>query len=184
MTSQRRWPKAKPWSAKLHLPALALLLGIWGIAVLSGCGVRQLARGEITPPRVTLKAVTLSLPTAAGWPLSCALQLDNPNPQTLTLLGYDYDLWLEGRSVAQGASGEAVTLPALGQAVVEFPIFLKIPAVMGLMPSMLRPQQKLHYQISGGVRLASLLGGLRVPFKFQGEMRTEEALEHLRPYLK
>ncbi len=166
------------------MPALALFLGIWGITVFSGCGVRQLARGEIQPPRVTLKAVTLSLPTAAGWPLSCALQLDNPNPQALTLLGYDYDLWLEGRSVAQGASGEAVTLPALGQAVVEFPIFLKMPAVVGLMPSILRPQQKLHYQISGGVRLASLLGGLRVPFKFQGELKTKEALEHLRPYLK
>jgi LEA14-like dessication related protein len=172
------------WFRTLHGLGRALGLGLLAAASLWGCGVRELARGEIQPPKVTVQGVTLSVPTAQGWPLSCSLLLENPNPRPLTLLGYDYDLAVEGRSVAQGASSEAVTLPALGQTVVEFPVLVKMPALMGLAPSLLRPEQKLRYQISGGVRLASLLGGLRVPFRFQGDMKPKEAMEHFRPYLQ
>lgn len=156
-----------------------------GLVTLWGCGVRQLARGELEPPEVTLKAVTLSPPTRAGWPLSLSLLLENPNPQSLSLLGYDFDFGLEGRSVAQGAGQEAVTLPPRGQAVVVVPILLKMPALMKVWPALLLSgEPKLRYQISGGFRLASLLGGLRVPFKFQGELTPKEGLDQLRPYLK
>jgi len=42
----------------------------------------------------------------------------------------------------------------LGQATVEFPILVKLPTVMGLLPSLLQRDQKLPYQIAGGFRLA------------------------------
>jgi LEA14-like dessication related protein len=184
MTSLGLPGKKEFWSRNLQGLGLALVLGLLAATSLSGCGVRELARGEIQPPKVTVQGVTLGVPTTQGWPLSCTLQLENPNARPLTVLGYDYDLAVEGRSVAQGASNETVALPALGQTVVEFPVFVKIPALMGLAPSLLRPEQKLRYQISGGVRLASLLGGLRVPFRFQGELNPKEALEHFRPYLQ
>lgn len=159
-------------------------MGVVGLVSLAGCGVRQLARGELEPPEVTLKAITLSPPTRAGWPLSLSLLLKNPNPQSLSLLGYDFDFGLEGASVAQGAGQEAVTLPPEGQAVVEVPILLKMPALIKVLPLVLLYEKpKLRYQISGGFRLASLLGGLRVPFKFQGELTPKEGLDQLRPYL-
>jgi LEA14-like dessication related protein len=82
--------------------------------------------------------------------------------------------------VAQGASQEAVTLPLLGQAVVQVPIFLKLPALMKLLPSLLTAEKKIPYQIAGGVRLASLLMGLRVPFRFAGEITPEEGLDFLK----
>lgn len=166
----------------VRLLGRALLLAAAGTMGLGGCGVRELARGELQPPAVTLQGLTIAAPTGAGWPLTCTLLLQNPNPQSLNLLGYDYDLWLEGRSVAQGASSAAVSLPPRGQAVVEFPVVVKIPAVMQALPALLKPQQKLRYQISGGFRLASLLGGLRVPFRFQGELTPQEGLEQLRSY--
>jgi hypothetical protein len=68
---------------------------------------------------------------------------------------------------------------------VEVPILLKLSALMKVLPSLLLSEKpKLHYQISGGFRLASLLGGLRVPFRFQGELTPKEGLDQLRPYLK
>jgi LEA14-like dessication related protein len=109
--------------------------------------------------------------------------VDNPNPQALNVLGYDYELWLEGRSVAQGASDQAVHLPPQGQALVEFPVQVKLQALLQGLPLFLQ-HQKIRYQIAGGVRLASLLGGFRVPFRFQGELTPKEGLEQLRPYLK
>jgi LEA14-like dessication related protein len=156
------------------------------LLLLSGCGVRQLARGEIQPPRVSFKGLAIYQPTSAGWPLGATLVLENPNPQPLNLLGYDYDLSLEGKSVAQGTSQEAVSLPAGGQTVTQFPILVKLPALMGLLPAMLQhPNRKLHYQIAGSFRLTAVMGGLiPIPFRFGGELAPKEGMEFLRPYLR
>jgi LEA14-like dessication related protein len=176
-----RYLRGRAW-----LTALALwLAALGGLAALAGCGVGQLARGELQPPRVALKAFRVDLPTAEGWPLAAVLLLENPNPQPINLLGYDYEVWLEGISVAQGASQEAVNLPALGQTTAVVPILVKMPAVLRILPTLRHQPPRLHYQIAGGFRLASLLGGLiRVPFRFQGEFAPREAMELLQPYLR
>ena len=168
----------------LWLPATVLTL--LGLAVACGCGVQQLARGEIQPPKVTLQGVVLGAPTGAGWPIFATLRLENPNPQALSVLGYDYNLWLEGRPVAQGASQGQVNLPPLGETVTEFPILVNVNSVLALLPRALQnQQQKLHYQLNGGVRLSPVLAGLvRVPFSFQGELAPKEGLDFLRPYLR
>lgn len=163
---------------------LALML----LATLPACGVRQLARGEIQPPKVSFQGLTIYPPTARGWPLGARLLLENPNPEPVNLLGYDYELWIEGKSVAQGVSQQAVNLPALGQTVTEFPIVVQLPAVMELLPRFLPQQQqqrKFHYQIAGSFRLASVLGGIiPIPFKFQGEASPQEGKDFLSPYLR
>ena len=178
---RRLWRQKRPLSClKAALPlGLALLLAI----TLNACGVRQITRGELEPPKVTLKALTLGIPTPEGWPLSLSLHLANPNAQTLTVLGYDYEVWLEERSVIQGESRATVTLPALGETTVEAPLFLKLPAILGMLPSVLT-QEKLRYRVAGGLRLTSLLGGLRVPFRFQGQISPQQGLDHLRLYLR
>jgi LEA14-like dessication related protein len=177
-----------PPFATVYLRNLALtLLGSLALAgALGGCGVQQLAKGEIKPPKVTLQGLTLGAPSGAGWPIFASLRLENPNPQALSVLGYDYNLWLEGRSVAQGVSQGEVHLPPAGETVTEFPIVVNLPVLMGLLPRALQhQQQKLRYQFTGGVRLSQVLGGLiRVPFSFQGQLSFKEGVESLRPYLR
>jgi hypothetical protein len=167
--------------------SLALLL----LATMPACGVRQLARGEIQPPKVTFQGLKIYPPTARGWPLGARLLLENPNPEAVNLLGYDYQLWIEGRSVAQGTSQQAVNLPPLGQTVTEVPITVQLPAVMDLLPQFLpmlqkqQQQRQFHYQIAGSFRLASVMGGIiPLPFRFQGEASPQEGMDFLRPYLK
>ncbi len=166
---------------------LALML----LATMPACGVRQLARGEIQPPKVTFQGLKIYQPTARGWPLGARLLLENPNAQAVNLLGYDYQLWIEGKSVAQGTSQQAVNLPPLGQTVAEVPIMVQLPAVMELLPQFLpmlqkqQQQRQFHYQIAGSFRLASVMGGIiPIPFKFQGEASPQEGMDFLRPYLK
>jgi LEA14-like dessication related protein len=165
---------------------LAAVLGLLILIGLAACGVRQLAQGEIEPPKVHFQGLTLGRPTSRDWPLTVTLLLTNPNAQALNLKGYDYELWLEGRSVARGASDEAVDLPAGGQAVARVPILVKLPALMELLPALLMPEPPpLHYRVAGGFRLAAVLGGLvRVPFRFQGRVTPKEGLNLLRHYLR
>ncbi len=177
--------------SRLRRSYLSIFLGLMLLATISACGLRQLAQGEIQPPKVSWQGITVGKPTSRGWPMAVTLLLTNPNPQPLNLKGYDYELQLEGQRVAQGASEEAVDLPAGGQTVARVPILVKLPAVMGLLPQflpMLQKQQQqrpFHYQIAGSFRLASVLGGMiPIPFKFQGEATPKEGLEVLRPYLR
>ena len=166
---------------------LALML----LTTMPACGIRQLARGEIQPPKVTFQGLKIYQPTARGWPLGARLLLENPNSQAVNLLGYDYQLWIEDKSVAQGTSQQAVNLPPLGQTVTEVPITVKLPAVMELLPQFLpmlqksQPQRQFHYQIAGSFRLASVMGGIiPIPFKFQGESSLQEGMNFLRPHLR
>ncbi len=164
---------------------LWVLIGLMlALPVLAGCGVRELARGEIEPPRVEVKGVSVGLPQSGGLPVFALLELTNPNPKPLDLRGYDYELWLEGRSVAQGASSRPVHLPAWGRTMVEFPILVQLPAVLSLAPAALQ-RQKIAYRLAGGFRLGSVMGGLlRVPFHFQGQTTLEEGQELLRLYTR
>jgi LEA14-like dessication related protein len=175
----------------LRRACLGISLALMLLTTIPACGVRQLATGEIQPPRVTFQGLKVYHPTARGWPLAARLLLENPNPQAVNLLGYDYQLWIEGKSVAQGVSQQAVNLPPMGQTVAEVPITVQLPAVMELLPQFLpmlqKPQQQrqFHYQIAGSFRLASVLGGIiPLPFKFQGEASPQEGMDFLRPYLK
>jgi len=159
----------------------ALLMALW--LALPACGVRQLAHGEIQPPEVRFQGLALGRPTGQTWPVTVTLLLTNSNPRALNLKGYDCKLWLEGVSVAQAASSEPVYLPPYGRTRAKIPIVVKLPAVASLLPRLLEPQPRLHYQVAGGFRLGAVLGGLvRVPFRFQGEVTPQEGLDLLGLY--
>ncbi|MFZ5450529.1 MAG: LEA type 2 family protein [Thermodesulfobacteriota bacterium] len=160
-----------------------LVLTAWVLVGLAGCGVRQLTQGELEAPKVKFQSLAVGLPTGQGLPLDCTLLVENPNPQDLKVLGYDYELQLEGRRVIQGESREAVTLPARGQTLVTVPILLKLKALPVVLPAVLK-EQPINYRISGGVRLASLLGGFRVPFQASGRMTPKEGMGQLRLFMK
>jgi LEA14-like dessication related protein len=149
---------------------------------LSSCGVRDLATGKVAPPEVEFQGLTIYPPESQCWPLSARLRLTNPNPEPLRILGYDYEFSVEGADLVQGESVAAITLPAGGESLVEVPILLKLNAVPKALKAFLL-KDKLKYELAGGVRLASVLGGLKVPFRFRGEVTRQEGLERLRGFL-
>jgi hypothetical protein len=148
---------------------------------LCGCGVRQLARGELLPPEVRLQALGFQPPGKQGWPLRVVLAVNNPNSTAIRVLGYDYEVRVEGQSLAQGAGDRAVFLPARGEAVVEVPVVLKLRNLPALLPKLLQ-DEKLTVDIAGGLRLPQTLG-FRVPFRFREKVAPQEGLEHLRPFI-
>lgn len=160
-----------------------IFLSLITAVLICGCGLRHLATGEIAPPTVALQAVTVYPPESQCWPLTAKLRLHNPNPEPLRLLGYDYNVAIAGTDLVQGESVDAITLPAEGDSLVEIPVLLKLDTVPRALNDLLL-KNRLRYTLSGGFRLASVLGGLRVPFHFQGEITREEGLERLREFLQ
>lgn len=156
-------------------------MGLGALVVFLACGVSQLTKGELVPPKVSLRAVGFRPPQPEGWPLTCVLAVENPNPVTLRALGYDYEVRLEGRTVAQGGSSQAVTLPAQGETLVEVPVLVRLKSLPTLMPRVLTGE-KLQYEVRGGLRLPQTLG-FRLPFRFEGKVDAAEALERLKPLL-
>ena len=161
---------------------LALMVVLVSCLAALGCGVQKLARGEIEPPEVRLQGLGLRPPGPQGWPLTVVLAVANPNPMTIKVLGYDYEVRVEGRSLAQGASNKTITLPARGEATIEAPVLLKLQSLPGLLPRLLR-EEELTVDIIGGLRLPQTLG-FRVPFRFQEKVTPKAGLEHLRPFIQ
>jgi len=164
-----------------QLLGLGALVSLAAVLLFLACGVSQLTKGELKPPKVNLKAVGFRAPQPEGWPLTLVLAVENPNPATLRALGYDYEVRLEGRTVAQGVSSQPVTLPAQGQALVEVPVLVKLKSLPPLVPRVLAGE-KLRYEITGGLRLPQTLG-FRLPFRFQGDFAPSEGVERLKPFL-
>ena len=168
------------YSRFLKNSILLALLVVVGLLI-SGCGVRQLTKGELLPPEVRFKGLGLQPPTHQGLPLTLVLALENPNPTTIKVLGYDYEVRMAGQSVATGVGNQPVTLPARGETTVTVPVVLKLRALPGLMPCLLQ-EQKIPVEIAGGLRLPQTLG-FRVPFRFREKLTPEEGLKHLQPFL-
>jgi LEA14-like dessication related protein len=160
---------------------LAVVVGLVGGLMIFGCGVRQLTRGELIPPEVRLKSLMLQPPTNQGWPLDCVLAVENPNSMTIRVLGYDYEVWVAGQSVAKGVGNKPVTLPARGETTVTVPVVLRLRNLPGLLPNLLQ-EKKIPVEIAGGLRLPQTLG-FRVPFRFREELTPQEGLEQIQPFL-
>jgi hypothetical protein len=150
---------------------------------LSSCGIRDLATGKIVPPEVAFQGLTVYPPDSQCWPLSARLRLTNPNSEPMRILGYDYEISVEGSDLVQGESSAAITLPAGSESLVEVPILLKLNTVPKALKVLLL-QDKLKYELAGGFRLASLMGGVKVPFRFRGVITRKEGLDRLREFLE
>jgi LEA14-like dessication related protein len=161
---------------------LAVVMGLAASLLIFGCGVRQLTRGELMPPEVRFKGMGLQPPTNQGLPLTLVLALENPNPTTIRVLGYDYEVRVAGQSVARGVGNQPVILPARGETTVTVPVLLRLRAIPGLMPYLLQ-EKKIPVEIAGGLRLPQTLG-FRVPFRFREQLTPQKGLDELRPFLE
>jgi len=170
--------RLQKFSVLFHTAVVVMLASC---LIACGCGVRKLARGELEPPEVRLQGLGLRPPGPQGWPLTAVLAVSNPNPMPIKVLGYDYQVWVEGQSLAQGGSNKTITLPAQGETLVEMPVLLKLKTLPGLLPLVLR-EEPLNLEIAGGLRLPQTLG-FRVPFRFREKVTPQKGLDQLRPFL-
>jgi len=96
------------------------------------------------------------------------LRTRNPNDHALNLRTLDYQIMVEDRPFARGLSNEAVTLPAMGDALVKTRITTSLFDTLRQFQAMdYTPGQPVRYRISGNARVGNVPFAL--PFDRRGE---------------
>ena len=169
----------------MHRHTTALLLILYGIAVLPGCGgVRALQR-IIQPPRfeqapnhpaeIRLVAPSLANP-AGGAGVTLWLQVTNPNPFGFTISHLDTTLLLEGTRAADGDFPLGLPLGAGQSSVIPVDLsisFAELPALGAVIQRAARGSA-VGYELEGTVGIDAGPFGRPIfgPLRFvAGELR-------------
>lgn len=142
---------------RLCMAGLLLLLG--GCQTLSG----------LQSPEVNLSAIQLRQASLFEQQWQVVLRVRNPNDRDLTLKSVDYELFVNGKKLARGLTGEPVTLPAMGSALVPTQITTSLlQALSHLQTLQNNPDAALHYRIKGTARVAGV--GFPLHFDHDGDV--------------
>jgi LEA14-like dessication related protein len=125
--------------------------------------------GYREPPRVSLAGIQPLDMTLLEQRYQLALRILNPNDVEMPLRGLSYSVEINGREFAYGVSRQAVTIPALGEAIVEVEVVSSLLDMLRQLRALDDDErQRLDYRISGGLRLANRKA--RLPFDYRGSL--------------
>lgn len=124
------------------------------------------------PPAVTLAGVDLESIGLFEQRYVLQLRVTNPNDSDIPVEGVSFDIELNGMHFATGVSNAAVTVPRLGEALLE----VKATSNLASFMRQLRDQRKdgrdgLDYRIKGNLRVP---GHGALPFERKGELAFPE----------
>ncbi|GAA5133546.1 LEA type 2 family protein [Alloalcanivorax gelatiniphagus] len=147
-------------------------IGVLGLlALLSAC---QTLTG-LEAPEVNLSSLRLEQVSVFEQQWQVVLRARNPNDRELTLKSLDYELFVNGEKLARGLTGDDVTLPAMGDALVTTRITTSLMQTLGKLKGLQQdPGAPLDYRIKGTARVK----GLALPLSFdqRGEFRLPDTL--------
>jgi LEA14-like dessication related protein len=134
-------------------------------ALLGGCAGFGMER-----PRVTLSDITVKEVRILEQVFEVKLRVMNPNDTELTISGLAFDVELNDAPFASGASGERVTVPRFGSAVITAEA---VSGITGIVRQLAKLAEggltSISYRITGTVYLGSWLQ--RLTFEEKGEVK-------------
>lgn len=136
------------------------------ILLLAGCA----SLSTFEKPRVNLVNLQLEKANVLSQTFLLTLRIDNPNNYGFRIDGVDVDIALNGKTLAQGLSNQAIQVPRYGS------IELNMTAtthLLGLLQQILvlGTRQPIDYRVSGHLNaVRGFAGSVKVPFSEQGEL--------------
>ena len=96
------------------------------------------------------------------------IQVENPNPISMTLAGLDYELKLDGHSFVSGKQGRQMKLAAAGASSFELPLSMAFKEIYTGVKK-LKGKDQVPYELTTGLMIdVPLLGKLRYPVTTKG----------------
>ena len=140
-------------------------IGFCGALALSACATLP---GSLTPPEVSLADLRLIDVGLFEQRFGLSLRVLNPNNVDIPVDGLDFTLELNGTTFATGVSNQSVTIPRLGEAMVEVQAVSTLTGLLHQLRRLSHGEQGIAYRIHGKLVTGGLLGS--VPFDRQGEI--------------
>ncbi len=138
------------------------------LAVLGLLGCAGMRAEDVIPPDVQLVNIVPKNATLFEQELRIDLRIINPNDFDLPLDGMTFDLRVNGDRVARGTSSDSVTIPRLGDDVMEV---TTRTSSLAIVRQMINPPHGgvYEYEIKGSVFLKGF-GRRKVDFQRKGEL--------------
>jgi LEA14-like dessication related protein len=162
-----------------HCLAAAFLL----IVMLSGC------TSLVQAPRVTLLDTNMVGLDTSGINIEFHLNITNPNPFDLSLLGYTFDLKVLTLPLSTGGMQETILFPAGKETGMILPVRLNFSDLLEIVNHAPDPGN-IPYQMSTMLQLKTPLGKMTVPVEKNAVMAIPERyrpaifIKHLRDALQ
>lgn len=131
------------------------------VVLLSGC------TALVSAPVVTVRDLNVVSLNPAGAGMELWLKVRNPNPFDVKLQGYSYDLKVMALPLANGEEREVVNFPAGEETEFRIPIRITFADLLEILKRKPDPE-KIPYQLSTGLDLATPVGPMTVPVNRTG----------------
>ena len=148
-----------------RLVRIALLLA--GLAVLAGC---ETIRALLTfqEPEVRAVGARVSELSFGGAEITVDLEVENPNPVSVTLQGFSYELFIEGQRFLGGSMDEGVQIDANGRSDLSVPVAFGFVDLLSTVQS-LGDAVEARYALLVEVQFElPIIGELTVPVATEG----------------
>ena len=155
------------------LRSLALLL----ISVFSvGCAALNLQK-----PTAAVTGMAVQNVNASGFTMNFDMDVKNPNAIELPIGGADYKLQLSGQQLLDGKAKPQGSIPASGSKHVTLPVTLTFENLLAAEQGIVKSGGNVPYSLNGGLSFdtgSPLLGTLRVPVQYNGNLPLKEILNN------
>lgn len=133
----------------------------------TGCAVLDLTNPKA--PEISINAVRPQSIGGTLQRLEIELLVKNPNRFALQVQGLDFTAFVNGEKLAKGDSDKAVTVPAVGEALLDVQVVLGLAELLSQARKLFTQSKQgpLHYGVSGTVDLENWPSP--IPFDVEGE---------------
>jgi LEA14-like dessication related protein len=146
-------------------------VGAWACVLASaavfGLGGCRTVEGLTTKPAVQSVTVTVGAFDLRRINLRFDVELLNPGDGDMNVKGYDYELQIEGRPFASGASQEGFALAPRGTVRVPVPVALSLTDLQRML-AMLKHRGEVAYRLAVTLLIDTPLGVFRFPLAKDG----------------
>ena len=133
-------------------------------ASLTGCSAFRLQQPTVKAGTVTLSALDFQKAD-----LTVEMQVTNPNPTTLVIVGYTYELQVEAQPFLSGVSENEIELKPKDVTTVAVPFSIKFSDLMEKL-SALKGKADAGYALSVSLGIKTPVGTYPLSFKKEGRM--------------
>jgi len=136
------------------------------LLTLGGCSSVSLLAKKPEVKKVSISLVRMDL---RRLDLRFDVEVENASAGSLTVVGYDYDLAIEGQPFLKGKSDAGFELKPHAVTTIPLPVSIKLADVFRQLASLVG-RSDAAYRITAGFQIKTPVGELRLPFQKEGRL--------------